>query len=356
MSETSFTTRVCLVTLALAGALFLAAPDAKAITYGEPDCEDNATNTGCWHPNTVSLTSFGYRGGSRLVSNTRGSGTLLAENADRFVILTAGHIANTFIERLANGVDAIIGVSFDAKIVVDMPWMGPIAWSPKQFLLGGQSVLNRNFGPQGFLNVFQHDYAIIVFEIPEAMRFKSDRFGRPRGEHVDLSEIPLVDLPEYDYLADKVGGANPLQLTTVGYGAGRSLNGPHEGGNAGGPEWDPTKVGVRWMTDQSPAFSFMGAQQNMLRTSQNPATGDAGSCGGDSGGPLFYVDDQGVEFQVAITSSGDEFCRGMAFNVRTDTDDVIEFLDCVMAPDAELEDILACGCTELTDKGVCPEE
>jgi hypothetical protein len=127
MSATSFTTRVCLVTLVLAGATFLAAPEAKSITYGEPDCADIATNTDCRHPNTVNLTAFGYRGGSRLVSNVRGTGTLLMENAERFIILTAGHVARSFLNSLANGNDVSIGVSFDAKIDVDLPWIGPIA-------------------------------------------------------------------------------------------------------------------------------------------------------------------------------------------------------------------------------------
>jgi hypothetical protein len=356
MSATSFTTRVCLVTLALAGATFLAAPEAKSITYGEPDCADIATNTDCWHPNTVNLTSFGYRGGSRLVSNLRGTGTLLVENADRFVILTAGHNANAFLDRLRDGSDVHIGVSFDAKIDVDLPWIGPIAWSPKQFILGGQSVLSPDYGPHGFNSgVFAYDLAVIVFEIPEEMRFKSDRFGRPRGALVDLSGIPLVTLPEQDYLLDKVSGSEPLQVTVVGYGEGQKLNGPGEGGNPEGPTFHPEKNGERWMTHQTPAFHFMGQGRNLLYTSQNPARDEEGSCNGDSGGPLFYVD-QGDEIQVAITSAGDRFCRANGFNTRTDTAKAIAFIDCVTAPDAELEDILACGCTELTDKGVCPAE
>jgi hypothetical protein len=35
---------------------------------------------------------------------------------------------------------------------------------------------------------------------------------------------------------------------------------------------------------------------------------------------------------------------------------MVEFLACVKAPGAEVEDILACGCTTVTDKGVCPAE
>ena len=44
---------------------------------------------------------------------------------------------------------------------------------------------------------------------------------------------------------------------------------------------------------------------NLLRASQNPARGNEGACGGDSGGPLFYDDRKFGLLQVGITSSGD---------------------------------------------------
>jgi len=93
----------------------------------------------------------------------------------------------------------------------------------------------------------------------------------------------------------------------------------------------------------------------MVMTSQNPARSHAGSCYGDSGSPLFY-DNEGVEIQVAISSSGDDACRAAGFDARTDSARAVEFLNCVTAPDAELEDILACGCTEVNAKGVCAAE
>ena len=112
MSVTSFTIRLCLTALALAGIAFLATPEAKAITFGEADCEDNATNTRCRHPGTVSLSSFQ----SVSAATVRCSGTLLAEDANRFIILTAGHCVSEMLERLQDGRDKQLGVSFDAKI------------------------------------------------------------------------------------------------------------------------------------------------------------------------------------------------------------------------------------------------
>ena len=348
MSESSFTMRLCLVTLALAGATFLAAPETQAITYGEPDCDDIATNTNCSHPNTVTLVGFGPRP-RRLVSNVRGSGTLLAANADRFVILTAAHVNSFFLSRFETGQITTIGVSFDAKNVIDLPWIGPLSSSPDQFLLGGQPVINSEYGPQARAWNVRDDYGVIVFDIPEAQRFTAG------GEFVDLSGIAPVNLPELDYMADKVGPHDGVPLTFVGYGLGKLLYGPGEGGNGGNqPELTGfEKVGERWMTETS-AHHFMNGL-DLLYTSQNPATGDAGGCYGDSGGPLFHIDQEGVEFQVAIASSGDPNCRANGFSTRTDTANAIDFIACVQAG-AEIEDILACGCTEVNEEGVCPAE
>jgi len=43
MGGSSFAARLSLAALALSAAAILAAPGATAITYGEPDCFDNAT-------------------------------------------------------------------------------------------------------------------------------------------------------------------------------------------------------------------------------------------------------------------------------------------------------------------------
>ena len=334
MKNSCLISRLGLAVLVVAGLLVLGTPTARAITYGEPDCEDNATNTGCRHPNTVSLSTF--------PTGPKCTGTLLAEDADRFVILTAGHCVVAMLRHIQNGNATTIGVSFDAKI-----YRNGLNLNHRQFLKGGQAVHPVEYGPHAAKTWVRHyDYGVVVYDIPEAERYT--RLG-----FVDLSQIPPVALPPLDYLVDKVNASDPLQLATVGYGVAEYLVGPGEGGNAGGPVIDLSKLGLRWMTDQTYSISLTGPDAHMLFTSQNPARHHAGSCDGDSGGPIFY-EDGGVEYQVAITSWGEVWCRASAFNARTDSARAVEFLGCVTTPGADLEGILACGCTEVDDRGVCP--
>ena len=67
-----------------------------------------------------------------------------------------------------------------------------------------------------------------------------------------------------------------------------------------------------------------------LQTSGNGA-GKGGTCGGDSGGPVF-LGDTTSNLIVAVTSYGlNEWCRGTDFAYRTDLPDVyawiVSFLD-----------------------------
>jgi secreted trypsin-like serine protease len=82
--------------------------------------------------------------------------------------------------------------------------------------------------------------------------------------------------------------------------------------------------GVPYYQDQNPiprmySFSSFDALNNtFLRLSQNPSTGDGGTCFGDSGGPNF-MDVSGVRTLVAITITGDSVCRATNVTYRTDT-------------------------------------
>ncbi len=126
----------CLSCLAVTGlALAVAPPAARAITFGEPDCLDTAANVGCQHPNTVSLSGFRPPREDELVdgvSSGRCSGSLLAKDDERVIILTAGHCVSFYLGGLADGTLIDVGVSFDAEIARDIPEISASSWSPRQ--------------------------------------------------------------------------------------------------------------------------------------------------------------------------------------------------------------------------------
>jgi hypothetical protein len=97
------------------------------------------------------------------------------------------------------------------------------------------------------------------------------------------------------------------------------------------------------------AFSYMGKNANLLLASQNPARGDEGACGGDSGGPLFHGS---PERQIGVTSSGDSICRATSIIARTDAPEATKILDCVHSA-ASPAAVEQCDCTAVTSKGLC---
>ncbi|HEY2931240.1 MAG TPA: trypsin-like serine protease [Acidobacteriota bacterium] len=74
------------------------------------------------------------------------------------------------------------------------------------------------------------------------------------------------------------------------------------------------------------AFSSFDALNNgYIRLSQNPSTGDGGTCFGDSGGPNF-LDLNGKRILAASTVTGDAVCRSTNVDYRLDTASAREFL------------------------------
>jgi Trypsin len=346
--------RIVLPALTVTGLVSLAS-ECRAITYGRQDCTNPDTNAGCMFRNTVSLSGFRLPEPAddtteEFVSFTRCSGSLLSNDPYRMVILTAGHCASAYLDGLQSNTIEFVGVSFDAVIDRDVSQeLG--RWSADQYIQNGQPVLPREYGPQGAkASNIQFDYAVIVFEKPFVV-----------GEDVDLTigpdGIDPVTLPEENFLVGLVGGGKTIPVTAVGYGTGEAHKKPGGGGNAGGAVNSIEEFGQRWYTELTEAFSFMGPEKNLLLGSQNPARGDEGTCGGDSGGPLFYVDGSDV-LQVGITSSGDAICRATSIIARTDGARAVEFLACVQngAVMNDLDAIRACGCTEVDSQGECPDE
>lgn len=80
-------------------------------------------------------------------------------------------------------------------------------------------------------------------------------------------------------------------------------------------------VTERRMAEQS----YRSLQDAWLTLCMNEATGDGGTCFGDSGGPHF-LGDENSNLQVSITITGDSVCKSSDKTYRLDTEDAREFL------------------------------
>lgn len=134
-----------------------------------------------------------------------------------------------------------------------------------------------------------HDIAVVVFDKP-------------------IKDIAPAKLPSAGSLASLAGSQ---QFTSVGYGAHEVTNGP------GGHQYlydDVRMVATGTLNAINPAW---------LRISMNPATGNGGTCYGDSGGPNFLGK---TNILAATTISGDAICRATNVTYRLDTASARAFL------------------------------
>jgi hypothetical protein len=134
-----------------------------------------------------------------------------------------------------------------------------------------------------------HDIAVVVFPTP-------------------VAGITPARLPA----AGSLGSLSPSQrFTSVGYGAYAVTNGP--GGHAFLYD-DVRNVATGALNAVNPSW---------LRISMNPATGDGGTCYGDSGGPNFLGT---TDIVAATTITGDSVCRATNVDYRLDTPSARSFL------------------------------
>ena len=123
-----------------------------------------------------------------------------------------------------------------------------------------------------------------------------------------VKHITPTRLPAAGSLSNLSGSQ---QFTSVGYGAYEVTNGP------GGHQFlynDVRMVATGTLNAVTPAW---------LRISMNPATGNGGTCYGDSGGPNFLGT---TDIIAATTITGDAICRSTNVTYRLDTPSAREFL------------------------------
>lgn len=246
----------------------------------------NGVLDGDAHPNVGALIAEFREAG---VKEILCSGSLIGPS----VFLTAGH-CTAFLE--SRGITDV-WVTFDSETA------DPIGRKTK--VIHGRYVTHPEFGfsgPGGSSD--PHDLAAVLLDRPASRVFRG---------------IQPVSLPTLG-LFDQMKGDGTLQgrkFTAVGYGV-------HELVFGGGPPSFPFD-GDRWRA----VSEFLALENVWLHLSQNDATGDGGTCFGDSGGPNF-VGEFGVDetdVVAAITVTGDAVCEATNVVYRLDTASARAFLD-----------------------------
>jgi secreted trypsin-like serine protease len=253
--------KLVLVMAVLATAL--SASTAHAITYGTVDVNNTYSYVG-------GLVTDLNRSGEPVEPFVYCTGTLISPT----VLLTAAHCNIS-----ARTGDDVACVTFD------------VALSDRSKLYCGTFIPSPYYSQrQGDPN----DIAVIVFDKPI------------RGI------APATVVQEVGYL-DVLFASGELnqstQFVSVGYGATEFTNAP------GGP----TAQNLDTRMYATGTFNALGP--GYLRISQNPATGSAGTCYGDSGGPQFL---DGL--LVSITVTGDILCKSTNVVQRLDTELAQQFL------------------------------
>ncbi len=146
-------------------------------------------------------------------------------------------------------------------------------------------------------------------------------FNQAQGDPHDIAVVVLdravkgiapARLPKAGSLADLSGSQ---QFTPVGYGAQSVTSGP------GGKTFHYADVRYRAVG------TLNSVTPSWLRISMNPATGNGGTCYGDSGGPNFLgAGSTETNIVAGTTITGDTPCRSTNVDYRLDTASARAFL------------------------------
>ena len=280
---------------AIIGALsFLTVIPASAVTNGDLD--------GDGHPYVGLMVALDMDGNPLW----RCSGTLISPT----IYVTAGHCTE------APAVRATIW--FDADVESGIPGNG-YPFSGDVF---GTTFVSPDYLPQAF---FVNDLGVVVLDTPLIL-----------GEYAEL----LTEPGALNALATRRGRQNQT-FTAVGYGTGEKFPIPGEETGPANPAGSNIDTfPIRYYADNL-TYNAHNPVNDVLRLSMNIAKDENGTCNGDSGGPIFYDDENLGLVQVSLVSGGDAPCRATNTGPGFSRPEAHEFINCGKVA-GSADDVMAC--------------
>lgn len=246
----------------IVGILTLRATPAGAIVYGEFDGNE--------HPFVGALVAEWREAGQK---DLLCSGTLIDDD----VFLTAAH-CTVFLESIGIEPDEV-WVTFDSTFDDRSP------------LIGGTYVSHPGYGHD---QSDPMDIAVVLLDRPVS---------------TTPARLPSANLLDQMKAAQTI---DDQHYTAVGYGTVRETR---RGGFDNILDNDERRAATQ---------TYNALTGSWLKLSMNEATGDGGTCYGDSGGPHFLGDSNLI---VSITITGDAVCKATDVTYRLDTPMARDFLD-----------------------------
>ncbi len=260
---------------------------AAAITNGGADEEG--------HPNVGLLITEEMIDGE--VVMWRCSGTLIAPR----VFLTAGHCTyNQYAAR----------VWFEADLTdnEEYPYKGETSYE-------GNPITHPNFN---WGDSDPHDVGLVILDDEVSGIDPAKLPDRPDPDDPEYLDL-LDQLQEDGTLSGGYGNSDKEDVYFRSVGYGRSL-----------ASWPPAEL-VSGRIRQVVESEYVALTKAWLHVSQKAVFDEGGTCFGDSGGPSFWVEEDGEdgeenEIVVAVTSTGDAQCIATGLNYRVDTTETLNWI------------------------------
>ena len=294
--------------------------NARAITWGRPDVNNE-------YPNVASVRGIVE---AQNLARISCSGSLLHRDAEKVVILTAAHCTDAWAGAIAAGTINSVGVSFDQNNQINGS-----TTNGTYYVRGGVPI---SF-PAKDAPFESFDYGLVVFS-SDAVNHVGQTIQQRWG-----ALAPVQVAPDKDYVSDLINSVrNPTQtlsFTAVGYGTGEKFPIPGQETGPANPSGSNTdKFLIRYIADGL-MYNAHNPVNDVLRLSMNIAKGEDGTCNGDSGGPIFYEDQNLGRVQVSLVSGGDAVCRATNTGPGFSRQEALDFIACGSV-EGDLHAVLAC--------------